>query len=92
LAAGVLGRSLRQAQRLEARYRDSGGGAVIHKSRVRAASNKSGQGVHELMLELVRQNRGDVAPTLARETRCFSCRNLAWAFCRVIAGRCSATI
>ncbi len=34
-AAGVLGVSLRQAQRLAARYRDGGGGALIHKSRGR---------------------------------------------------------
>jgi hypothetical protein len=32
-AAGVLGMSLRQTQRLVTRYRDGGGGALIHKSR-----------------------------------------------------------
>ncbi len=42
-AAGVLGVSLRQAQRLISRYRVGGGGALIHKSRGRPASNKLSQ-------------------------------------------------
>ncbi len=66
-AAGVLGVSLRQAQRLTARYKDGGGGALIHKSRGRPASNKLGSGVRELVLELVRQNYRDFGPTLAAE-------------------------
>ncbi len=66
-AAGVLGVSLRQAQRLVARYREGGGGALIHKSRGRPASNKLGSGVRELVLELVRQNYRDFGPTLAAE-------------------------
>jgi transposase len=66
-AAGVLGVSLRQAQRLTARYRDGGGGALIHKSRGRPASNKLGAGVRDLVLELVRQNYRDFGPTLAAE-------------------------
>jgi transposase len=66
-AAGVLDVSLRQAQRLVARYRDGGGGALIHKSRGRPASNKLGQGVRELVLELVQQNYRDFGPTLAAE-------------------------
>jgi len=44
-AADVLDVSLRQAQRLVARYREGCGGALIHKSRGRAASNKFGQRV-----------------------------------------------
>ena len=66
-AAGVLSVSLRQAQRLVARYRHGGGGALIHKSRGRPASNKLGQGVRELVLELVRQNYRDFGPTFAAE-------------------------
>jgi transposase len=66
-AAGVLDMSLRQAQRLTARYRDGGGGALIHKSRGKPASNKLGSGVRELVLELVRQNYSDFGPTLAAE-------------------------
>jgi transposase len=59
--------SLRQAQRLVARYRDGGGGAPIHKSRGRPASNKLASGVRELVLEFVRQNYRDFGPTLAAE-------------------------
>ena len=66
-AAGVLGVSLRQAQPLVARYRHGGGGALIHKSHGRPASNKLSQGVRELVLELVRQNYCDFGPTLAAE-------------------------
>ncbi len=66
-AAGLLGVSLRQAQRLVGRYRGGGGGALIHKSRARPASNKLGLGVRELVLELVRQNYYDFGPTLAAE-------------------------
>jgi transposase len=66
LAAGVLGVSLRQAQRLLARYR-TGGGAMIHRSRGRPASNRLGPGVQEYVLELVRQNFRDFGPTLAAE-------------------------
>nr|WP_263384904.1 helix-turn-helix domain-containing protein [Granulicella arctica] len=65
-AAGVLGVSLRQAQRLVARYRD-GGGALIHKSRGRPDSNKLASVVRELVLKLVRQNYRDFGPTLAAE-------------------------
>ncbi len=42
-AAGVLGMSLRQTQRLLARYRDGGGGALIHRSRGRPAVNRLAQ-------------------------------------------------
>jgi len=66
-AAAVLLVSERQAYRLVARYRDGGGGALIHKNRGRPASNKLGQGVRELALELVRQNYRDFRPTLAAE-------------------------
>jgi transposase len=66
-AAGVLGVSLRQAQRLLARYRAGGGGAMIHRSRGRPASNRLGPGVQEYVLELVRQNFRDFGPTLAAE-------------------------
>ena len=66
-AAGVLDVSLRQAQRLVARYRDGGGGALIHESRGRPASNKLSTGTRELVLELVRQSYRDFGPTLAAE-------------------------
>ena len=66
-AAGVLGVSLRQTQRLLARYQDGGGAAIIHRSRGRAASNRLNEGVREYVLELIRQNYRDFGPTLAAE-------------------------
>ena len=66
-AAGVLGVSLRQTQRLLARYQDGGGAALIHRSRGRTASNRLNDGVREYVLELVRQNYRDFGPTLAAE-------------------------
>ena len=66
-AAGVLGVSLRQTQRLLARYQDGGGAALIHRSRGRTASNRLNDGVRDYVLELVRQNYRDFGPTLAAE-------------------------
>ena len=66
-AAGVLGVSLRQAQRLLARYQDGGGAALIHRSRGRTASNRLNDGLRDYVLELVRQNYRDFGPTLAAE-------------------------
>ncbi len=59
--------SMRQTQRLLARYRDGGGGALIHRSRGRPAVNRLGAGVQEYVLGLVRQNFRDFGPTLAAE-------------------------
>jgi transposase len=66
-AAGVLNVSLRQTQRLLARYEDGGGAALIHKSRGRPATNTFNVGVRDYVLELVRQNYRDFGPTLASE-------------------------
>jgi transposase len=66
-AAGILGVSLRQAQRLLARYRAGGGGSLVHKSRGRPASNRLEPGVQQYVLELVRKNYRDFGPTLAAE-------------------------
>jgi hypothetical protein len=66
-AAGVLGMSMRQTQRLLSRYRDGGGGALIHRSRGRPAVNRLGAGVQEYVLGLIRQNFRDFGPTLAAE-------------------------
>ena len=66
-AGGVLGVSLRQTQRLLARYQDGGGAALIHRSRGRTASNRLNDGVRDYVLELVRQNYRDFGPTLAAE-------------------------
>ena len=66
-AATVLNVSVRQTQRLLARYGDGGGAALIHRSRGRQASNRLNEGVREYVLELVRQNYRDFSPTLAAE-------------------------
>jgi len=66
-AAAVLDLSVRQAQRLLARYQDGGGAALIHRSRGRPAANRLGAGVQEYVLELVRQHFRDFGPTLAAE-------------------------
>ena len=66
-ASCVLNVSVRQEQRLLARYGDGGGAALIHKSRGRPASNTINAGVRDYVLELVRQNYRDFGPTLASE-------------------------
>ena len=66
-AAGVLGVSMRQAQRLLNRYRDGGGGALIHRARGRASNYQLSAGMREYAVELVRQNYRDFGPTLASE-------------------------
>jgi hypothetical protein len=54
-AAGVLAVSVRQAQRLLSKYRDGGGGALIHKARGgRASNNQLGVGLRDYAVELVR--------------------------------------
>ena len=66
-AAAVLAVSDRQVNRLMVRYRDGGGGALIHQARGRASNNHLGAGVREYALELVRRNYRDFGPTLATE-------------------------
>src|SRR5579875_1838462 len=66
-AATVLGISERQVNRLMVRYRDGGGGALIHQARGRASNNHLDPGVREYALELVRRHYRDFGPTLATE-------------------------
>jgi transposase len=66
-AAAVLSMSVRQTQRLLARYKNGGGGALIHKARGRTANNKLADGVRDYTLELMRQSYSDFGPTLAAE-------------------------
>jgi transposase len=66
-AATILNVSIRQTQRLVARYQDGGGAALIHKARGRTATNRFKVGVRDYALELVRQNYRDFGPTLAAE-------------------------
>ena len=66
-AATVLAVSDRQVNRLLVRYRDGGGGALIHQARGRTSNNHLDAGVREYALELVRRNYRDFGPTLATE-------------------------
>ena len=66
-AATVLAISERQVNRLMVRYRDGGGGALIHQARGRTSNNHLDTGVREYALELVRRNYRDFGPTLATE-------------------------
>jgi hypothetical protein len=66
-ASGVLAVSVRQTQRLLRKYRDGGGGGLIHQARRRASNNQLGVGLRDYALELVRQNYRDFGPTLAAE-------------------------
>ncbi|MGI4830035.1 MAG: helix-turn-helix domain-containing protein [Janthinobacterium lividum] len=64
-AGTVLSISDRQVNRLLVRYRDGGGGALIHQARGRRSNNHLESGVREYALELVRRNYRDFGPTLA---------------------------
>jgi transposase len=66
-AAIVLDMSVRQTQRLLTRYRDDGGGALIHKARGRASNYQLSSGTRDYALELIRQSYRDFGPTLAAE-------------------------
>ena len=66
-AAAVLDVSMRQVQRLLNRYRDGGGGSLIHRARGRASNYQLSAGIREYAVELVRQNYRDFGPTLAAE-------------------------
>jgi hypothetical protein len=66
-AATVLAVSVRQTQRLLIRYRDGGGGALIHKARGRTSNYQLSTGIRDYALELIRQSYRDFGPTLAAE-------------------------
>jgi transposase len=66
-AATVLAVSVRQAQRLLSRYRDGGGGSLIHKARGRPSNYQLSCGVRESSVALVRESYRDFGPTLASE-------------------------
>ena len=66
-AATVLAISDRQVNQLLVRYRDGGGGALIHRARGRTSNNQLEAGVREYALELIRQSYRDFGPTLATE-------------------------
>jgi transposase len=66
-AAIVLAVSRRQVQRLLSRYREDGGGALIHKGRGQASNHRLNPGTREYALELIRTRYADFGPTLAIE-------------------------
>jgi transposase len=66
-AAVILGVSERQAFRLLARYRDHGGGGLIHQARGRESNRSRGTAVQQYAVELVRTHYRDFGPTLAVE-------------------------
>ena len=66
-AASVLDVSLRQAHRLLLRYRDGGGGSLIHKARGRESNRQMPVGIREFAVELIRQSYSDFGPRLATE-------------------------
>ena len=66
-AATVLDLSARQVGRLLLRYRDDGGGGLIHKGRGKPSNHRANEGVREYALELVRTQYRDFGPTLAIE-------------------------
>ena len=66
-AAIVLAVSVRQVHRLLIRFRDDGGGALIHKGRGQASNHRLSQGIREYALELIKTRYADFGPTLAIE-------------------------
>ena len=66
-AAIVLAIGVRQIHRLLIRFREDGGGALIHKSRSRPSNHSLAPGIREYALELVRTKYPDFGPTLAIE-------------------------
>ena len=66
-AAVVLDLGVRQVGRLLLRYRDDGGGGLVHKGRGKPSNHRANEGVREYALELVRTQYRDFGPTLAIE-------------------------
>ena len=66
-AAAVLKLTVRQVGRLLLRYRQDGGGGLVHKGRGKPSNRRASEGVREYALELVRTQYRDFGPTLAVE-------------------------
>src|SRR3984885_7803828 len=66
-AAMVLAIGVRQIHRLLIRFREDGGGALIHKSRSRPSNHSLAPGIREYAPELVKTKYPDFGPTLAIE-------------------------
>jgi hypothetical protein len=63
----VLAVSARPVHRLLIRFRDDGGGALIHKGRGQASNHRLNPGVREYAFKLIRTRYADFGPTLAIE-------------------------
>src|ERR1700688_289013 len=66
-AAVVLAITARQVNRLLIRFREDGGGGLIHKGRGQSSNHSLCDGVRGYVLELVRTRYADFGPTLATE-------------------------
>jgi hypothetical protein len=66
-AAVVLAITARQISRLLIRFREDGGGGLIHKGRGQSSNHSVSAGVREYALELVKLKYADFGPTLATE-------------------------
>jgi transposase len=66
-AAGVLGLSAHQVQRLMIRFREKGSASLRHKARGRPSNNRIRDGVRDYALALIRDNYADFGPTPAAE-------------------------
>jgi hypothetical protein len=66
-AAVVLAITARQISRLLIRFRQDGGGGLIHKGRGQSSNHSVSADVREYALELVKSKYADFGPTLATE-------------------------
>ena len=66
-AAIVLAITARQVGRLLIRFREHGGGGLVHKGRGQSSNHRASAGVREYALELVKTRYADFGPTLAIE-------------------------
>ncbi len=66
-AAVVLAITAWQVNRLLIRFREDGGGGLIHKGRGQSSNHSVSAGVREYILDLVKSKYADFGPTLATE-------------------------
>jgi hypothetical protein len=64
-SAVVLAITARQISRSLIRFREDGGGGLIHKGRGQSSNHSVSAGVREYALELVKLKYADFGPTLA---------------------------
>jgi hypothetical protein len=68
-AAAVLELTPRQARRLLARLRDSGGGAIGHRLRGRPSNRRIAPGIEAFAIDLIRERYADFGPSLVAESK-----------------------